>query len=125
MSSVDVVGLVFLTVNGLEIECNSHSIETATGKKAVATMNKTGKRRCKTRGLTTYQVSLEVVIPEDKSLEPDWEEIEDGLVTVQSIDGNHRTLYTGFEVETVSDSYNVEGEAMRSLSGFCLDKIKE
>lgn len=123
MSEADVVGTIVLTVDGREFDCASVSPKFVTGKKPVATMNRQGRTRKKTKTTSSITLSLEVIIPESGDI--DWASIEDGRITVESLDGGHRTTYTGCESTDVSESYKLDGEAMRSIEMFALDKIGE
>ncbi|PAT63082.1 hypothetical protein [Psychrobacter sp. JB193] len=123
MSEADVVGTIVLTVDGREFDCASVSPKLVTGKKPVATMNRQGRTRKKTKTTSSITLSVEVIIPESGDI--DWANIEDGRITIESLDGGHRTTYTGCEATDVSESYKLDGEAMRSIEMFALDKIGE
>lgn len=123
MSDADVVGTIVLTVDGREFDCASVSPKFVTGRKPVATMNRKGKTQKKTKTTSSITLSLEVIIPETGDIA--WENIEDGRITVESLDGGHRTTYTGCEATDVSESYKLDGEAMRSIEMFAMDKIVE
>ncbi|WP_201594797.1 hypothetical protein [Psychrobacter fulvigenes] len=123
MSDADVVGTIVLTVDGVEYDCTSASPKFMTGKKPVATMNRQGRTRKKTKTTSSITLSVEVIIPETGDI--NWGAIEDGRVTIESLDGGHRTTYTGCEATDVSESYKLDGEAVRSIEMFALDKIEE
>jgi predicted GH43/DUF377 family glycosyl hydrolase len=123
MSDADVVGTIVLTVDGREFDCASVSPKFMTGKKPVATMNRQGRTRKKTKTTSSITLSLEVIIPENGDI--NWAGIEDGRVTVESLDGGHRTTYTGCEATDVSEAYKLDGEATRSIEMFAMDKITE
>jgi len=123
MSNADVVGTIVLTVDGVEYDCVSASPKTVTGKKPVATMNRQGRTRKKTKTTSSITLSVEVVIPENGDI--DWGGIEDGRITIESLDGGHRTTYTSCEATDVSESYKLDGEAVRSIEMFAMDKIIE
>ena len=123
MSEADVVGTIVLTVDGREFDCASVSPKEVTGKKSVATMNRQGRTRKKTKTTSSITLSLEVIIPESGDIE--WRNIEDGRITIESLDGGHRTTYIGCEATDVSESYKLDGEATRSIEMFALDKISE
>lgn len=123
MSDTDVVGTIVLTVDGREFDCASANPKEVTGKKPVPTMNRQGRTRKKTKTTSSITLSVEVVIPENGDI--DWASIEDGRITIESLDGGHRTTYTGCEATDVSESYKLDGEAVRSIEMFALDKIIE
>ena len=121
--STEVVGTIVLTVDGVEYDCASASPKTVTGKKPVPTMNREGRTRKKTKTTSSITLSVDVIIPETGDI--DWAGIEDGRVTIESLDGGHRTTYTGCEATDVSESYKLDGEAMRTIEMFALNKIIE
>lgn len=123
MSDADVVGTIVLTVDGREFDCSSVSPKFTTGKKSVPTMNRKGRTQKKTKTTSSITLSVEVIIPETGDI--DWANIEDGRITVESLDGGHRTTYTGCEATDVSESYKLDGEATRSIEMFAMDKIVE
>lgn len=123
MSEADVVGTIVLTVDGREFDCASVSPKFVTGKKPVATMNRQGRTRKKTKTTSSITLSVEVIIPESGDIS--WANIEDGRITIESLDGGHRTTYTGCEATDVSESYKLDGEAVRSIEMFALDQISE
>lgn len=123
MSDADVVGTIVLTVDGVEYDCTSASPKFVTGKKPVPTMNRQGRTRKKTKTTSSITLSVEVVIPESGDI--DWGEIEDGRVTIESLDGGHRTTYIGCEATDVSEAYKLDGEATRTIEMFAMDKIIE
>ncbi len=123
MADENIVGMVVLTVDGADYDCTSVTPKMETGRKAVPTMNRQGRTRKKTRTTSSITLSLEVVIPETGDIA--WEDISDGRVTVQSLEGGHRVTYTGCEATEVSEAYKVDGESVRSIEMFALNKIVE
>jgi hypothetical protein len=119
------VGHIVMTVDGREIEVVSFNANRNTGKKPVATMNRKKRISGHAEGLTTYELSLEVAIPLDGS-EPDWAAIEDAKITLYP-EGHddQRESYLGCACTSVSAAYRVDGEAVRSLSMFALDYVRE
>lgn len=118
-------GHIVLTVDGREIEVVSLNASQNTGRKPVMTMNRKKRVSGHARGLTTYELSLEVAIPIDGS-EPDWAAIEDAKITLYA-EGHddQRESYYGCACTSVGASYRVDGEAVRSLSMFALDHKRE
>lgn len=76
------------------------------------------------KGIRTYAITVAVVIPDGKD-EVDWLEVEDARISIESETGNFRETYTDFNVQTISDSYDVAGETRRNLEGFALSYISE
>lgn len=123
MESNELVGTIVLTVNGREFDCSSISPKIQAGRKAVATMNREGRVRKKTKTVKSIALSLEVFVDEIDDF--DWESVEDARIVVESIDGGKRTTYLDCSVTDVSESYKTDGEATRSLEMFALNKIEE
>lgn len=122
MADDNVVGTIVLTVDGNEYDCVSASPKMTTGRKLVQVMNRK-QRNKKTKTNRSITLSVEVVIPETGDIL--WEDIEDGLITIESQDGGHRVSYTGCEATEVSESYKVDGETVRSIEMFAIDKVVE
>ncbi|MDU7368852.1 MAG: hypothetical protein E7L19_17620 [Acinetobacter baumannii] len=51
--------------------------------------------------------------------------VEDGRLSVESPDGNYRETFIDCNVQSISKSYEVNGETMRDLEMFCLDYLDE
>lgn len=122
-TSNQLVGAIVMYVDGQEYDCNSINVKSATGRKPVPTMNSEGRVRKKTKTISSTTLSVEVFIDEEN--DKNWDKVEDARIVVESIDGGKRTTYLECSVTDVSDSYKVEGEAVRSLEMFALNKIEE
>lgn len=118
------VGAIVMEVDGKEVEVVSLDCKTNTGRKPVVTMNSKGRALGTSRGVKTYELGCEVAIPLDGDL--DWASISDARIT-QYPEGRDekRTSYLGCGVTEVSESYKVEGHAVRKLTIVALDKIEE
>mgnify|MGYP000954166482 FL=1 len=120
--SEEFVGAVVLEWDGREIECASVSSDISTGKRLVKTMNRKGRAKGHALGIPDFKLSVEVPIPTDGT-EPDWLAIENAKLTIVPIDGvGKREVFTGYEIETMSSKFQVEGAAMRTLSITALDR---
>lgn len=122
--SEDAVGAIALSVNGLDYDCSRVQATITTGKRAIPTMNRKQRVKYKSKGITTYQLTISVVIP-DKKDTVKWLDLEDGRLSIESPDGNYRETFIDCNVTTVSQSYDVNGETMRDLEMFCLDYLDE
>ena len=122
--SEEAVGFIILGVNGDEYDCASFSTTKTTGNRPVATMNRTREVKYKSKGLRTYALTVAVVIPDGKD-QINWLEVEDARLSIESETGNFRETYVDFNVQTISDSYDVAGETRRNLEGFELNYITE
>jgi len=118
------VGYVILSVDGQEFDCASFNPTKNSGKRPVPTMNRTGEVKHTAKGIKTYAVSIAVVIPDGK--DPiDWLSIENGRLSSESETGNFRETYIDVNIQTMGDTYDVNGEVRRNLEGFALSYINE
>ncbi len=122
--SEDAVGFIILGVNGDEYDCASFSATKTTGNRPIATMNRTREAKYKSKGVRTYALTVAVVIPDGKD-QINWLEVEDARLSIESETGNFRETYVDFNVQTISDSYDVAGETRRNLEGFALNYLSE
>ena len=120
----DSVGFIILSFDGQEYDCATLNTTKNTGKRPVPTMNRTGEVKDKASGIKTYSLSVAVVIPDGKDT-VDWLALNDARVSSESESGKWRETYTDFNVQTVSDTYDVNGETRRTLEGFALGYINE
>ena len=87
-------------------------------------MNRTREVKYKSKGLRTYALTVAVVIPDGKD-QISWLEVEDARLSIESETGSFRETYVDFNVQTISDSYDVAGETRRNLEGFAMSYISE
>lgn len=123
MSSEQLVGTIVASFNGIEFDCTLAAPKNAAGCKLVPTMNSQGRARKWTKTTKSTTLSLEVVIPEEGDI--DWNDVEDGVVTIESLSGKTRTSYLGCGCTEYSETYTVDGEAKRQVELFVLDVVKE
>ncbi|ENX48762.1 MULTISPECIES: hypothetical protein [Acinetobacter] len=117
------VGTIVLSVNGDEYDCVSCSPKTETGKKPVKTMNRSRKVTHTTDGIETHALDVVVIIPDGKDI--NWLEVEDARISIESLSGKFRETFIDCTTQSMSDSYEVDGETRRSLTMFALDKLGE
>lgn len=117
------VGAIVLTVNGREFDCASVTPEHQVGRKLVSTMNSKRRANKQVRLTASISLSFDVYIPETGDF--DWASIEDANLTIESVDGGHRTTYTGVGVISVGEKFTDGSEAMRSITGYATDKVEE
>ncbi|MDS7693796.1 hypothetical protein N7562_06290 [Acinetobacter soli] len=118
------VGYIVLSINGEEYDCSTVNPTKNTGKRPIPTMNRTGEIRYTANGIKTYAVSVAVVVPDSKDT-LDWMGVEDARLSIESESGNFRETYIDFNVQEISDAYEVNGETRRNLQGFALSYINE
>ncbi|CAP01977.1 conserved hypothetical protein [Acinetobacter baumannii SDF] len=113
------VGFIILSVDGQEYDCATINPTKNTGKRPIPTMNRTGEVKYTAAGIKTYAVSVAVVAPDSKDT-IDWLAIDDARLSIESETGTFRETYIDFNVQTISDAYDVNGETRRNLEGFAL-----
>lgn len=118
------VGLVILSINGEEYDCSSYSAVKNTGNRPIPTMNRNREVKYVAKGIKTYQITVAVVIPDNKDT-IDWLGVDDARLNIESETGNFRESYIDFNVQEISDSYEVNGETRRNLQGFALSYLNE
>jgi hypothetical protein len=120
----EAVGFVILSFDGEEYDCVSVNPTKNTGRKPVPTMNRTGEVKYVSDGIRTYGLNVVVLIPDDKD-SINWLNVKNARVSMESASGKHRETYIDFNVQSVSDSYDVGGETRRNLEGFALSYLEE
>lgn len=118
------VGAITLEWDGREIDCVSLQARESTGRKLVKTMNKTGNAAGFVKGVTQYDLTVVVVVPADGS-EPKWADLEGAKLTQEPIAGGQRVSYLDCFSTDVSESYEVEGEARRTIQLHAIKKVEE
>ncbi|ENW79776.1 hypothetical protein F909_02879 [Acinetobacter sp. ANC 3929] len=118
------VGSIVMSVNGLDYDCTKFSSTKSTGNKRILTMNRRLKANYKSKGITVYDLTCTVVIPNSKD-KVDWDSIEDARISIESPDGGFRKTFTDCNVVSSGDNYDVNGETLRDLSLFAMDCLTE
>jgi uncharacterized protein YunC (DUF1805 family) len=125
MATEEFCGAVVLEVDGQEIDCTSLSVQVSTGRSAVKTMNRKRQIAGFKQGVTTYELSLTVVVPKDGK-EPNWAGIERGKVTRETIDGTgERVSYLDCFTVSVGHTFDVDNEARKSITMIAAREVKE
>ncbi|QOF68299.1 phage tail protein [Actinobacillus sp. GY-402] len=118
------VGSAVLEVDGVETEITDLNVTKTTGRKLVKTMNSTGKAKGFARGIQLWELNVTAAVPLEGNI--DWENIEDGKVTVYPLGQNDkRTTYRGCFTESVGEKYTVDNEEVQDVKLFALDCIEE
>ena len=120
----EAVGSIVMSVDGQEYDCSKFTSKKTTGNKRILTMNRKLKAKFKAKGITVYDLTCSVVIPDGKDT-VDWDGVEGIRISIESPTGGFRETYTECEVQEYSDSYDVNGETMRDLTLFAMDYLKE
>lgn len=122
--SDEVVGTIVMSVDGQDYDCATFESQRQTGHKLIPTMNRKRRNIKRSKGNKTFTWSAAVVIPDGKDTVV-WADIEDARISIESPGGNFRETFIDCFVQEVSDSYSVEGETRRNLSGFAMDHLEE
>lgn len=125
MALEEYCGAIALEINGREFEIISLSEEIKGRRKPVKTMNRLGRTKGFARTIPDYTLTVEVPIPL-RTTEPDWEEVEDAKITQYPLSrGGQRTTYHDCYVIDVGARYQVDNEAVRSITFGAVRKITE
>ena len=118
------VGRIVLTLNGAPIaEAKSVRPRTMTGAKSLKGMSPTGKPIGMVEGTPEYTLDLELYVRTIATI--DLYTLTNAVLTITPRDGVGRTtVYTGVFTIDVSEAYQEDGEATRSVSVGALDRLE-
>lgn len=122
--SEESVGAIVLSVDGLDYDVSRVHAAITTGNRVIPTMNRKLRAKYKAKGITTFQLTASVVIPNGKD-SVKWASLDDARISIESPDGKYRETFIDCNVTSVGNSYDVNGETMRDLEMFCLDYLDE
>ncbi|EXS24376.1 hypothetical protein J658_1249 [Acinetobacter baumannii 573719] len=122
--SEDAVGSIVMSFNGLDYDVSRLGTSITTGNRPIATMNRQQRVKYKARGITTYELTATVVIPDGKDT-VQWLQVDDARISIESPSGNYRETFIDCNVTSVGATYDMNGETVRELQLFCLDYIDE
>ncbi|EPL7761150.1 hypothetical protein PGK01_00050 [Acinetobacter baumannii] len=118
------VGSIVMSFNGLDYDVSRLGTSITTGNRPIATMNRQQRVKYKSRGITTYELTATVVIPDGKDT-VQWLQVDDARISIESPSGNYRETFIDCNVTSVGATYDLNGETVRELQLFCLDYIDE
>lgn len=120
--SIEYDGEVVVEINGKEVDVVSFDDTVNTGRKPVKTMNRTGRAKGSVNGIKT--IEMKITAPCPASGEYDWENMKDAQIVIYPV-GNpaKRTIYVDSNVSGLGSKYQLEGEAVRDVSLYCLRKV--
>jgi len=122
--ATEYVGSIVLEVDGQEYDVIDLSVKHNSGRKAVKTMNRKGRVKGFSRGVETWELSLNAAIPKDDAR--DWSAIEGAKVTVYPVDDeSRRVTYSDCFSTEDSEDYSTDNEARVKVSLVALDKVEE
>lgn len=122
--SEEAVGSIVMGFNGLDYDVSRLGTSITTGNRPIPTMNRQQRVKYKSRGITTYELTATVVIPDGKDT-VQWLQVDDARISIESPSGNYRETFIDCNVTSVGATYDMNGETVRELQLFCLDYIDE
>ena len=122
--SEDAVGSIVMSFNGLDYDVSRLGTSITTGNRPIATMNRQQRVKYKSKGITTYELTATVVIPDGKDT-VQWLQVDDARISIESPSVNYRETFIDCNVTSVGATYDLNGETVRELQLFCLDYIDE
>ncbi|HFG4486762.1 hypothetical protein I5555_18525 [Acinetobacter baumannii] len=122
--SEEAVGSIVMSFNGLDYDVSRLGTSITTGNRPIPTMNRQQRVKFKSRGITTYELTATVVIPDGKDT-VQWLQVDDARISIESPSGNYRETFIDCNVTSVGATYDLNGETVRELQLFCLDYIDE
>lgn len=124
-SNATYVGAVILELDGVDIEALNFNYEHNTGRTAVKTMNKTGRKKGYAMGVKEWTVSFDVpkMIGEAQI---NWADISRSKLTFYPVEKPwDRQSLRDFFVMTVSEAAKTEEELVVSITGEAFNLIRE
>lgn len=124
MALEEFAGSIVLEIDGQEIDVVDMSVSGKTGRKLVKTMNRTGRAKGFSKGISELEISITVVIPVAGDL--DWDGMQGAKLTCYpATPGGKRTSYLDCFSLEVGTKYSVESEARRDIKIQALREVKE
>lgn len=120
--TTDYDGEIVTEINGQEVDVVSFDDTVTTGNKPVKTMNRTGRAKGSVKGIETCTMKITAPVP--ATGEYNWRTMKDArIVTYPVGNPSKRTTYFGCRVDNVGTKYQLEGEAVRDISLYALNKV--
>lgn len=115
-------GEVVIEINGKEVDVVSFDDTVNTGRKPVKTMNRTGRAKGSVVGIET--IEMKITSPSPTTGEFNWRTMKDAQIVIYPVGTtSKRTTYIDSNVSSVGSKYQLEGEAVRDISLYCLRKV--
>ena len=120
--AIEYDGEVVVEINGQEVDVVSFDDTVTTGRKAVKTMNRTGRPKGSVNGIESTEMSI--TAPAPATGEFNWRTMKDAQIVIYPV-GNpaKRTTYIDSNVTSVGSKYQLEGEMVRDIKLYCLRKV--
>lgn len=114
-------GEVVVEINGKEVDISSLDITVSKSRKPVKTMNRTGRAKGSTKGITMYDLKITAPIPQVGGF--DWENMVDARIVYYPVENpSKRTILFDCNTTNIGEKYQLEGEAVHDITGYCLNK---
>lgn len=114
-------GEVVVEINGKEVDCISFDDTENTGRKPVKTMNRLGRAKGSVTGIR--MVDMKITAPAPATGDFSWGTMKDAQIVIYPV-GNptKRTTFMDCNVTSIGSRYQLEGEMVRDVSLYALDK---
>lgn len=120
--SIEYDGEIVVEINGKEVDCISFDDTVNTGRKPVKTMNRTGRAKGSVTGIK--MVDMKITAPAPATGEYEWEKMKDAQIVIYPVgNSTKRTTFMDSNVSSVGSRYQLEGEMVRDVSLYCLNKV--
>jgi hypothetical protein len=118
---IDYDGEVVVEINGKEVDVVSFDETSNTGRRPVKTMNRHARAKGSVNGIKTYD--MKITAPSPATGEYQWGLMKDAQIVIYPV-GNptKRTTFVDCNVTSIGSRYQLEGESVRDISLYCLDK---
>lgn len=114
-------GEIVVEINGAETDVISFDDTVNTGRKPVKTMNRLGRAKGSVSGVKSYEIKITAPVP--ATGEYAWGAMKDARIVIYPVaNPSKRTTYLDCNVSTIGAKYQLEGEAVRDISLYALDK---
>lgn len=110
-------------IDGKEVDVISIDYTIHTGRKPVRTMNRTARPKGSVSGAKSFD--LKITAPAPATGEYPWSRMKDAQIVIYPV-GNptKRTTLRGCNVTDNGARYQLDGEMVRDITGYCLDLVE-
>jgi hypothetical protein len=120
--AIDYDGEIVVEINSQEIDCVSFDDTVKTGNKIVKTMNRSGRPKGSVKGIE--DITMKITAPAPAVGEYNWRTMKNAQIVIYPVaNPSKRTTYFDCNVDSVGSKYQLEGEMVRDISLFCLNKV--
>lgn len=120
--SMEYDGEVVCEINGKEVDIVTLDDTVNTGRRPVKTMNRTGRPKGSVTGAESIEMKITAPAPSEDEF--NWRTMKDAQIVIYPVGSpSKRTTYQDSNVSSVGSRYQLEGEAVRDISLYCLRKV--